>query len=83
VEIGEIVQKLNVKHILQGSVRKEAGRIRINVQLIDGTTGDHLWAERFDRDVSDIVALQDDISKTVVAALKLKLLPAGRMPMPA
>jgi TolB-like protein/DNA-binding SARP family transcriptional activator len=83
VEIGEIVQKLNVRHILQGSVRKEAGRIRINVQLIDGTTGDHLWAERFDRDVSNIFALQDDISKTVVAALKLKLLPAGHMPKPA
>jgi TolB-like protein/DNA-binding SARP family transcriptional activator len=80
VEIGEIVQKLNVRHILQGSVRKAAHRIRINVQLIDGATGDHLWAERFDRDVSDIFALQDDISKTVVAALKLKLLPAGRVP---
>jgi len=79
-EIGEVVQKLNVRHILQGSVRKDAGRIRINVQLIDGATGDHLWAERFDRDVSDIFALQDDISKTVVAALKLKLLPAGRAP---
>jgi adenylate cyclase len=83
VEIGEIVQKLNVRHILQGSVRKEAGRMRINVQLIDGTTGDHLWAERFDRDVSDIFALQDDISKTVVAALKLKLLPAGHVPKQA
>jgi TolB-like protein len=83
VEISEIVQKLNVRHILQGSVRKEAGRIRINVQLIDGATGDHLWAERFDRDVSDVFALQDDISKYVVAALKLKLLPAGRVPTPA
>jgi TolB-like protein/DNA-binding SARP family transcriptional activator len=82
-EIGEIVQKLNVRHILQGSVRKEAGRMRINVQLIDGTTGDHLWAERFDRDVSGIFALHDDISKNVVAALNLKLLPAGRVPKPA
>jgi TolB-like protein/DNA-binding SARP family transcriptional activator len=60
VEIGEIVQKLNVRHILQGSVRKEGSRIRINMQLIDGATGDHLWAERFDRDVSDIFALQDE-----------------------
>ena len=82
-EISEIVQKLNVRHILQGSVRKAADRIRINVQLIDGATGDHLWAQRFDRDVSDIFALQDDISKYVVAALKLKLLPAGRVPTPA
>jgi adenylate cyclase len=75
MEIVKIARRLNVGHILQGSVRKAFNQIRINVQLIDGATGDHLWAERFDRQFEDIFALQDDISKNVVAALKLKLLP--------
>lgn len=75
VEIGEIAQKLNVCYILQGSVRRSAGRIRINVQLIGGRTGDHLWVERFDRDFQDIFSLQDEISKNVVGALRLTLLP--------
>jgi adenylate cyclase len=75
VEIVQTAQRLNVKYVLQGSVRKAANRIRINVQLIDGATGDHLWAQRFDRGFADIFALQDDISKNVVATLKLKLLP--------
>jgi hypothetical protein len=57
------------------SVRKAGNRIRITAQLADGATGGHLWAERFDRDFADIFALQDDISKNVVAALRLKLLP--------
>src|SRR5262249_28954699 len=72
VDIAEASLKLNARYILQGSVRKAAGRIRINVQLIDGGTGDHIWVERFDRSFSDIFALQDDISKSVVAALKLR-----------
>jgi adenylate cyclase len=75
VEITETARGLNVGYILEGSVRKADNRIRINVQLIDGTTGSHLWAERFDRYFTDIFALQDEISKSVVAALRLKLLP--------
>jgi adenylate cyclase len=75
VEVTHVVQRLNVGYILQGSIRKAANRVRINVQLIAGVTGDHLWAKRFDRDLADIFALQDEISKSVVAALKLKLLP--------
>ena len=75
VKVTEVAQQLNVGYILQGSIRKAATRIRINVQLIDGATGDHLWTERYDRAFGDIFALQDDISRHVVTALKLNLLP--------
>ena len=74
-EIGEAARKLNVGSILEGSVRKSGSRIRIAVQLIDAATGGHLWAERYDRDLGDVFALQDDISKNVVSALKVRLLP--------
>lgn len=75
VEVVAAAQKLNVGYILEGSVRKAGNRIRISVQLIDGKTGGHLWAERYDRDFGDIFSLQDDISKSVVAALSVRLLP--------
>ena len=61
--------------MLEGSVRKAGGRVRITAQLIDGATNDHVWAERYDRDLNDIFALQDEISEAIVKALKLKLLP--------
>jgi len=64
-----------VTHVLEGSVRKAGGRVRINAQLIDGTSGNHVWAERYDRDASDIFAIQDEISQAIVKALKLRLLP--------
>ena len=75
VDVCEVARKLGVSHVLEGSVRKAGGRVRINAQLIDGTTGDHVWAERYDRDLEDIFAIQDEISKAIVRALKLKLLP--------
>ncbi len=59
----------------KGSVRKAGGRVRITAQLIDGAAGDHVWSERWDRDLTDIFALQDEISEAIVDALKLKLLP--------
>jgi adenylate cyclase len=61
--------------VLEGSVRKAGSRVRITAQLIDGETGDHVWADRYDRDIDDIFAIQDEISKAIVSALKLKLLP--------
>ena len=61
--------------MLEGSVRKAGNRVRITAQLIDGKAGDHLWADRFDRDLTDIFAIQDEISKEIVRALKMKLLP--------
>ncbi|HSR00376.1 MAG TPA: TIR domain-containing protein [Sphingomicrobium sp.] len=75
IDVCDVARKLGVSHVLEGSVRKAGGRVRITAQLIDGSTGDHLWAERYDRDLEDIFAIQDEISKAIVDALKLKLLP--------
>src|SRR5215475_761077 len=78
VDVARIAQQLNVSHVLEGSVRKANGRVRISAQLIDGRAGDHVWAERYDRDLKDIFALQDEISQAIVAALKLKLMPGEK-----
>ena len=75
VDVCDIARKLGVSHVLEGSVRKAGRRVRINAQLIDGSTGDHLWADRYDRELDDIFAIQDEISHSIVDALKLKLLP--------
>jgi adenylate cyclase len=78
IDICEVAGKLGVSHVLEGSVRKAGIRVRITAQLIDGATGDHLWAERYDRDLNDIFEIQDEISKAIVDALKVKLLPAEK-----
>ena len=75
VDVCDVARKLAVSHVLEGSVRKAGGRVRITAQLIDGASGDHVWAERYDRDLNDIFQIQDEISKAIVAALKLKLAP--------
>ena len=75
VDVCRIARELRVGHVLEGSVRKAGSRVRITAQLIDGATGDHVWAERYDRDLTDIFAIQDEISRAIVEALKLKLLP--------
>jgi adenylate cyclase len=75
IDIKEVARTLGVSHVLEGSVRKAGSRVRITAQLIDGAAGDHLWADRFDRELNDIFAIQDEISKAIVAALQLKLLP--------
>ena len=75
VDVTQVARQLNVSHVLEGSIRKAGARVRITAQLIDGVAGDHVWAERYDRDLADIFALQDEISETIVKALKLKLLP--------
>lgn len=74
-DLTAIARQLNVTHVLEGSVRKSGNRVRITAQLIDGKADQHVWAERWDRDLDDIFALQDEISEAIVAALKLKLLP--------
>ncbi|MBX5106555.1 tetratricopeptide repeat protein [Rhizobium lentis] len=73
VNVQEVGQSLNVRYVLEGSVRKSGNRVRITAQLIDATTGGHQWAERFDRDLSDIFAVQDDVTQQIVGALELKL----------
>ncbi|WP_449428892.1 TIR domain-containing protein [Rhodanobacter umsongensis] len=75
VDIQKVARELKVSHVLEGSVRKAGGRVRISAQLIDGASNNHVWAERYDRDSSDIFALQDEISQAIVKALKLRLLP--------
>jgi adenylate cyclase len=75
VSVSDIARLLDVSHVLEGSVRKAGQRVRITAQLIDGATGDQLWASRYDRDLDDIFAIQDEISEAIVSALKLTLLP--------
>ena len=75
VQIPEVAAQLGVKFVLEGSVRKAGQRVRVTGQLIDGTTGGHVWADRFDRDLTDIFAIQDEITQTIVDQLKIKLLP--------
>jgi adenylate cyclase len=75
VLIGEAAKRLNADFVLEGSVRKAASQVRITAQLIDGHNGQHIWAERYDRPLDDIFALQDEISKSIVDSLKVRLLP--------
>ena len=73
VHIGEVGKSLGVRYVLEGSVRKSGRRVRVTAQLIDATTGGHLWAERFDRDLTDIFEVQDDVTTHIVSALALNL----------
>jgi adenylate cyclase len=75
VDVPKLARELKVGHVLEGSVRKAGGRVRITAQLVDGASNDHVWAERYDRDLNDIFALQAEISEAIVKALKLKLVP--------
>jgi adenylate cyclase len=75
VNVCDVARKLGVSHVLEGSVRKAGNRVRITAQLIDGRSGGHVWADRYDRDLTDIFAIQDEISKAIVEALKVRLLP--------
>ena len=73
VKVEEVGKGLGVRYVLEGSVRKEGNRVRITAQLIDASSGGHLWAERYDRDLKDIFALQDEVTKEIVSALAVKL----------
>jgi adenylate cyclase len=75
IQLQQVAGEMGVKFILEGSVRKVGDRIRVTGQLIDGATGGHVWADRFDRDLIDIFAIQDEITKTIVSQLKIRLLP--------
>ena len=73
VHVQDVGTKLGVRHVLEGSVRKSGNRVRITAQLIDAASGGHLWAERFDRDLTDIFAVQDDVTQHIVGALAVNL----------
>jgi adenylate cyclase len=74
-QLQRVASDLGVKCLLEGSVRKAGLRVRVNAQLIDGTTGGHLWADRYDRELTDIFAIQDEITHAIVEQLKIRLLP--------
>ena len=78
VQLQRVSNELGVKFLLEGSVRKAGQRVRVTGQLIDGTSGGHVWADRYDRDLTDIFAIQDEITQTIVEQLKIRLLPEER-----
>lgn len=79
-DLKAIGEKLGVASLLEGSVRKSGNHVRITAQLVNARDGFHLWSETYDRDVTDMYAVQDDIAQAVVAALKVKLLGSGGAP---
>ncbi len=74
VDIKEVGRRLGVRYVLEGSVRKASGKVRITGQLIDAVTGAHIWVDRFERDLTDIFALQDEVTLAVVSAVQPKML---------
>ena len=82
-DVQEVGRRFNVSTVLEGSIRKAGNRVRINAQLIDVRDGTHLWADRYDRELTDIFAIQDEITKTIVEQLKVKILPREKLAIEA
>lgn len=78
VDLRQVGRELGVSHVLEGSVRRAGNRVRITAQLIDAATGAHVWADRYDRDLTDIFAVQDEVTLEIVNALKVRLTAAER-----
>jgi adenylate cyclase len=76
VDVRRVAAELGVRYVLEGSVRKAGGRVRVTGQLIDATTGTHLWADKYDRELSDVFAIQDDITNRVVDSVGAEILVA-------
>jgi adenylate cyclase len=73
VKVQQVAEELGVRYVVEGSVRKAEDRVRITAQLIDALSGHHIWAEKYDRDIKDIFAVQDEITKEIISALQVKL----------
>jgi adenylate cyclase len=73
VDVKQVGRELGVRYVLEGSVRKAGNRVRVTGQLIDAASGAHIWADRFDRDLTDIFAVQDELTQEIISALKIKL----------
>ncbi len=73
VKVQRVSQELGVRYVLEGSVQRLSQKVRVNAQLIDATTGHHLWAERYDRDIKDLFTVQNEIVQTIVATLAIKV----------
>jgi adenylate cyclase len=78
IDIRAVGRDLGVRSVLEGSIRRAGNRVRITAQLIDATNGAHLWADRYDRDLTDIFAVQDDVTRRIVDALKVTLSPSEK-----
>ncbi len=78
VEVTQVAKDLGVRYVLEGSVRKAGNRVRVTAQLVDATTGHHVWAERYDREIEDIFDLQDEMTQTIVGAVEPELSAAER-----
>ena len=74
VDVRQVGRELGVRYVLEGSVQRTSGRLRVNAQLIDAQTGRHLWAERYDRKLDDVFDIQDDITQRIVTELQVTLL---------
>jgi TolB-like protein len=77
VKVRQVAEELGVRYVVEGSVRRVGDQVRINAQLIDATTGGHIWANRYDGNLGDVFALQDQVTRNVVVALSLRLTPEG------
>ena len=73
VKVQQVAEDLGVRYVLEGSVQRSGNRVRVTAQLIDALTGNHLWAERYDRDLKDIFAVQDEITMRILQSMRVKL----------
>ena len=73
-DIRKVSEELNVRYVLEGSIRKAGNRVRVNAQLLEGTSGNHIWAEKFDRELKDIFEVQDEINGSVMSAIQPSLM---------
>ena len=83
VDVKAVGRQLGVRYVVEGSVRRAANRLRITAQLIDAQSGMHLWAERYDRALNDVFALQDEVTRTIVDALSIQILAEEHQLYPA
>ena len=68
-DVKQVARELGVRYVVEGGVRRSGGRVRVTAQLIDAETGNHIWAERYDRDLTEIFTVQDEITAAIVAAI--------------
>ena len=80
VDVRKVGEDLHVRYVLEGSVQRSGDSVRVNAQLVDAATGFHLWAEKYDRPMRDVFALQDDVSKNIIASLRVALRPVAAPP---